>query len=211
MWCNLCAVQVRKRLLALPELARLAALTGDGHRGGPDSERVRGGSVEASTNSPAYDNLEQLLRELERVRDELRTESPIGRVNSRSIASPEALESVVGWLSHRFDQAIQSDTTGKRLGLTVHVWYTRLVKSTKSGSGTINLSLACPRCETRSLQQQDGDDTVRCTNGRCGREMTKEDYQLYERAIKTWERQADDRGRINQSGPARVGRHRHRT
>lgn len=179
VWCRPCALQLSARLVRLPGLFELAFATADGHRTGPDAERV-GGTKGKPSASRVWDDLDQLYREL----------LPYTGKTNGGPATWQMFTWAVSAVSGGFSALMKDRTDAIRLGRTVLTWHARLQSMTKSGSGSTQLSRPCPVCESKTLQGIDGEDTVKCSNGRCGHTMDRSEYELYDRAMTTWEEQA---------------------
>lgn len=177
IWCVRDASRVRTQLAELDDLAAHLLASSDGHRQ-PSGQPKVAGSRGAPSPSPAVDTIDELYGDLHGWETAYRGEDPIAR---RGFLAP-AVTTVVAWLSQHFDGIIAHPDIGEDFGRDVSRWHRELITRTKTGTGLHRKKMVCPRCEFKSLTWREGDEYVCCENNLCGRLLSLDEYEVYERA-----------------------------
>lgn len=176
IWCTRCASGIKTSLAELDDLAAIYAAEADGHRSTPGSEPVSGSKGRRSP-SPVTDDLDELYSELHGWETAYRGTDPQPRRGYLA----DSITTVVAWLVTHFDQVIAHEGIAVDFGQDVRRWHRTLRNKTRTGTGKHSKTRPCPRCDLRSLTWQEGDPYVRCENIDCGRMMTLDEYDEYER------------------------------
>lgn len=61
-------------------------------------------------------------------------------------------------------------------GSQIFYWHKAAVRFTRRDHLRIQMPAPCPKCDLRSLIQDDGDDYIACTNTECGSLLTRTEY-----------------------------------
>lgn len=176
VWCGRCAAAIRAELAELDDLACLLAAAADGHRGAGAGERVTGTAGRRSP-SPSADVLDELYSVLHGWESAYRGTDPVARRGY--LAS--ALTTCVAWMVAHFDGMIRHPDIGVPFGEEVRQWHRSLRRRAKAGSGRRRKPLPCPRCDEPGLIWNEGDTYVRCGNRDCGRLLSLDEYDEYEK------------------------------
>ena len=176
-FCPRCQARIRLRLAELDDLASIAAREADGHRSGPDAERVSG-TRGTKSPSPAADTLDELasvLRGWEAVaRDKDGTPPRRGYLASE-------ITTTVCWLVAHFDPLITNPDIAEDFAREIGEWHRALIRLTKAGTARHVKPMPCPRCDARSLEWEEGTSHVECMNRdwghkECRKLMTLDEY-----------------------------------
>ena len=180
---------VYRRLLAeLDDLAALATRYNDGHRKGPDSERVSGSKVSYSPSATIeeLDHLASALRDWEATaRDLIRCQAGLlptdeGTPARRGYLASE-ITTTVSWLTAHFEVLITDPGAAEAFAAEISAWHEKLKKRAKAGSGRRHMNRPCPRCDRYSLYQQDEADYVACARTTdCGRMLSWQEWLAWD-------------------------------
>jgi hypothetical protein len=173
-------------LSELDDLASIAAREADGHRSGPDAERVSGTRGTRSL-SPAADTLDELasvLRSWEAVARGRDSTPP-----RRGYLATE-ITTTVCWLVAHFDTLITNPDVAEDFAREIGEWHRALVRLTKAGSARHAKPMPCPRCDARSLEWEEGNDYVECVNRDWGHKECRKLLSLpeYDAAFDSWQK-----------------------
>jgi hypothetical protein len=175
VWCGRCTVSIKAMLSKLDDQVGFVRREADGHRLSTelDADRVKTskGTPSPSATLDDMDDMASMLRGWEFVK---RGEDP---PNRRGDLADEIM-TMVTWLLQRFDAMITNPDYAADYGAEVTEWYHRLERRGKTGTGWIARAMACPRCQRRSLVQEQGDDTISCTNIDCHRLLKIDEYDV---------------------------------
>jgi hypothetical protein len=191
---------IHRELSELEDLGVRTLQENDGHRTGPDSERVGGTPGERSL-SPSVDSVDELVSVLRRW-ELIAVE---GRPRPRRGFLAMELTTVTDHVQEHFTRLIGStsreplgpdhprgrDVPDGKGGFTpgpylmhaevfareIRRWHRQLVGRTKSGTGRHQKNaIPCPRCGRYSLVWIEGEDFVRCQRPECGRPLLLSEY-----------------------------------
>lgn len=172
IWCTRCQPLIRRQLAELDDLAAIITATADGHRGAADEDtRVRK-SKNPPSPSPTSDDVDDLIDTLRNWESAHRGTDPLSR---RGDLATE-FHTIISSLLFRFDAMITNPDYAQDYGAEIRVWHNRLSARGKAGTGVTPRHLPCPRCNRRSLVQEQGADYIRCTNPDCQRLLNMDDY-----------------------------------
>lgn len=186
VFCPRCQAKLRLRLAELDDLASIAAREADGHRSGPDAERVSGTRGTRSP-SPAADTLDELASMLRGWESAARrTDSTPPR---RGYLATE-ITTTVCWLVAHFETLITNPDTAADFAREITEWHRMLTRMTKAGTARHPKPMPCPRCDARSLEWEEGTEYVECTNRDWGNRECRKLMSLaeYDAAFDAWMR-----------------------
>ena len=177
-FCPRCQAKLRLRLAELDDLASIAAREADGHRSGPDAERVSGTRGTRSP-SPAADTLDELASVLRGWEAVARDKD--GTPPRRGYLATEITTSV-SWLVAHFDSLIMHPDVAEDFAREIGEWHRLLIRLTKAGTARHQKPMPCPRCGARSLEYEEGTMHIECMNRdwgnrECRKLMTIDEYE----------------------------------
>lgn len=165
--CDTDNARVRSALSDLDELMTLRLLFSDGHSAGEPPERVSG-SPEPASPSPAYDDLNALLRWLREMETAYRATQMGWLATPYRGESAPALTSAVGWLTLHLDGILAHPELAADFVHGVLSWHRRTDSAAKSKPRRRTRQMRCPQCSLATLSQMDGEDRIECRNRECG-------------------------------------------
>lgn len=184
-FCPRCQARIRLRLAELDDLASIAAREADGHRSGPDAERVSGTRGTRSP-SPAADTLDEMasvMRGWESVARGQDSTPP-----RRGYLATE-ITTTVSWLVAHFDPMITNADIAEDFAREIGEWHRAMNRLTKAGSARHIKPMPCPRCGApRVLEWEEGNDYVECMNRDWGNRECRKLMKLaeYDTAFDAW-------------------------
>ena len=183
-FCLRCQARTRLRLAELDDLASIAAREADGHRSGPDAERVSG-TRGTKSPSPVTDTLDELASVLRGWEAVARTQD--GTPPRRGYLATE-ITTTVCWLVAHFDPLIANPDIAEDFAREIIEWHRTLVRLTKAGTARHPKPMPCPRCDARSLEWEEGHEYVECQNRNWGNRECRKLMSLseYDAAFDAW-------------------------
>jgi hypothetical protein len=185
-FCPRCQAKLRLRLAELDDLAAIVAREADGHRGGPDAERVSGSRATQSP-SPAVDALDEMASALRGW--EAAARGPYDTPPRRGYLATE-ITTTVCWLVAHFDTLITNEDMAEDFAREIGEWHRMLIRMTKAGSARHAKPMPCPRCGARSLEWEEGAEHIECCNRDWGHKECRKLMSLteYDAAFDAWEK-----------------------
>jgi hypothetical protein len=176
VWCRDCQQDITETIAGFPDLC--AGLTpGDLNTGRDVQVGPRVAAIVPPTNSPAWDQADEIIRWAVNLEDDLRAR--IGDLG-RGPRPWRTLSSAVWYLtSHATPLLCGPDAVA--IGFDVLRMSRRLTKVTGTDKVVHRLPGACMLCDRRSLQRTDGDDLVKCKA--CGATWYWDYFQFLVKAI----------------------------
>ena len=176
VWCRECQTAITDAIAEFPDLC--AGLTpGDLNTGRDVSTGPHSAAIVPPTNSPAWDQADEIIRWAVNTEDTLRAR--IGDPG-RGLRPWRTLSSAVAYLTlHATPLLCGPDAVS--IGFDALRMNRRLVQVTGTDRLVHRLPGACMVCDRRSLQRSDGDDLVKCRA--CGACWDFEYYSFLARAI----------------------------
>jgi hypothetical protein len=172
VWCGRCQALIRRQLAELDDLGSIVIAFNDGHRTATDHDSRVSGSKTAPSPSATGDDIDDLVDCLLGWESVHRGEDPKARRGDLATV----LTTVTSWIVAHFDPMITNPDYAADLGSEIRTWHFRLSARGKAGTGRTPRHLPCPRCQHRSLVQEQGDGYIECTNPGCGRLLSMDDY-----------------------------------
>jgi hypothetical protein len=180
IWCRGCKASITRCLSDLEDLMSLRLAMTDGYeQPGRHGERVTG-SKEQRSQSPAQDDLDDVVRWLVGWENAYR-QSQGARMASYVGTNAPALMTVVSRLMPLLDAILAHPDLAQDFGEEVFREHARLQRLTTTRPALRRKPLPCPKCEHLSLFLRD-DETVRCAREQenCGLIMSPKEYERYE-------------------------------
>ena len=176
VWCRECQTDITETIAGFPRLC-IGLTPGDLNTGRDVQVGPRVAAVVPPTNSPAWDQADEIIRWAVNTEDMLRAR--IGDPG-RGPRPWRTLSSAVWYLtSHSTPLLCGPDSVS--IGFDVLRMSRRLTKVTGSDKPIHKVPGECMVCDRRSLQRSDGDDLVKCKA--CGACWDFEYYQFLVKAL----------------------------
>ena len=181
VWCRECQQHITQTIAGFPDLC--AGLTpGDLNTGRDVQVGPRVAAVVPPTNSPAWDQADEIIRWAVNTEDQLRAR--IGDMG-RGPRPWRTLSSAVSYLTlHATPLLCGPDAVS--IGFDALRMSRRLEQVTGTDRVIHRLPGACMVCDRRSLQRKDGEDLVKCKA--CGATWYEDYYQFLVKALADKER-----------------------
>ncbi|MCW2904035.1 MAG: hypothetical protein JWO67_6300 [Streptosporangiaceae bacterium] len=188
VYCWRCTATIKRELAELEDLSALVRMDADGHRTGPDAERVSGTPAERSL-SPSIENLDEMVSVL-RFWEDIAVQG--ARRPRRGFLASETRTVIAQLLDGGNFTRLMSfprqrpDSPGQteEFAFDVRQWHRILTGNSKAGTGRHQKNaIPCPRCGRYSLVWIEGEDFVRCSRGECNRPLLLAEY---ERMVEVW-------------------------
>jgi len=181
VWCRECQQHITQTIAGFPDLC--AGLTpGDLNTGRDVQVGPRVAAVVPPTNSPAWDQADEIIRWAVNTEDQLRAR--IGDMG-RGPRPWRTLGSAVSYLTlHATPLLCSPDAVA--IGFDALRMSRRLEQVTGTDRVIHRLPGACMVCDRRSLQRKDGEDLVKCKA--CGATWYEDYYQFLVKALADKER-----------------------
>jgi len=181
VWCRECQEHITQTIAGFPDLC--AGLTpGDLNTGRDVNTGPHTAAVVPPTNSPAWDQADEIIRWAVNTEDQLRAR--IGDLG-RGPRPWRTLGSAVWYLTlHATPLLCSPDAVA--IGFDVLRMSRRLEQVTGTDRVIHRLPGACMVCDRRALQRKDGEDLVKCKA--CGATWYEDYYQFLVKALADKER-----------------------
>ena len=157
VWCRACQAVIVDAIAAFPNLCK-GLTPGDLNTGRDVNTGPHTAAIVPPTNSPAWDQADEIIRWAVCAEDDLRAR--IGDLG-RGPRPWRTLSSAVWYLTAHATPLLSSPDAVS-IGFDVLRMNRRLVQVTGSDRLIHRLPGACMVCDRRSLQRTDGDDLVKC-------------------------------------------------
>jgi hypothetical protein len=196
--CGRCTATARRELSELSDLAAITEAEFTGQRRGPDSQRVSG-TRHSPSPSPTVDDLDELacmLREWEATARSSDTRPRRGYLASEIATVCARLSTAC------FPALMNNPDLAHEFTRDIHDWHRRLRDATRTGTGKHQKKRPCPRCDRNSLVWEEGNEHVACETSSCGRLMSLDEYEQYDKLFPHFEPRGETPAK--NPGPARA-------
>lgn len=189
--CLGCQGRAYHQLAELPEL--LAAIWLEAIHGTTPKTTGTIGRVGLVTAWPGQASrlmTDQIVGGLVELEDDIREQRRLNHRPSRGGEGKTATEAIrflhahLEWALAEHPAAAEPyDRDSANPGSQIFYWHKAAVRFTRRDQLRVQMTAPCPRCDLRTLVQDDGEDYIECKNPACGSLLTPAEYAAHSAAV----------------------------
>lgn len=182
--CLGCQGRAHHQLNELPEL--LAAIWLEATHGTTPKDAGtigRVGLVAAWPGQASRLMTDRIVGGLVELEDDIREQRRLRHRPGRGTEGQTATEAVRFLLTHLEWALAEHPAAGEPYdrdsanpGSQIYYWHKAAVRFTRRDQLRVQMAAPCPKCDLRSLVQEDGEDYIACSNAECGALFTRGEY-----------------------------------